>query len=136
MSVKFPRGGSKPILSHPSISLVLVQPRKTRPCLTERLLMGLKESNQKPFTKYHKLYLCKMFYAFWALICQFKPNGISCSHQLDQSISVLRFLGGIFSFLFKFLVLCKQTVETLIRRCVLQRLIWVCTVCLCPTKGP
>ena len=29
---------------HPS--LVLVQPRKTRPCLTERLLMGRKESNQ------------------------------------------------------------------------------------------
>ena len=28
------------------LSLVLVQPRKTRPCLTERLLMGRKESNQ------------------------------------------------------------------------------------------
>ena len=27
-------------------SLVLVPPRKTRPCLTERLLMGRKESNQ------------------------------------------------------------------------------------------
>ena len=27
-------------------SLVLVKPRKTRPCLTERLLMGHKESNQ------------------------------------------------------------------------------------------
>ena len=27
-------------------SLVLVQPRKARPCLTERLLMGRKESNQ------------------------------------------------------------------------------------------
>ena len=27
-------------------SLVLVQPRKTCPCLTERLLMGRKESNQ------------------------------------------------------------------------------------------
>ena len=27
-------------------SLVLVQPRKTRPCLSERLLMGRKESNQ------------------------------------------------------------------------------------------
>ena len=27
-------------------SLVLVQPRKTRPCSTERLLMGRKESNQ------------------------------------------------------------------------------------------
>ena len=27
-------------------SLVLVHPRKTRPCLTERLLNGRKESNQ------------------------------------------------------------------------------------------
>ena len=27
-------------------SLVLIQHRKTRPCLTERLLMGRKESNQ------------------------------------------------------------------------------------------
>ena len=26
--------------------ILLVQPRKTRPCLTERLLMGRKESNQ------------------------------------------------------------------------------------------
>ena len=24
--------------------------------------------------------------------------------------------------------------ETLIRRCILWRLIWVCTICLCPTK--
>ena len=29
---------------------------------------------------------------------------------------------------------CKQTVGTLIRRCILLHLIWVCTVCLCPTK--
>ena len=32
-------------------SLVLVQPRKPRPCLTERLLMGCKESNQTNKTK-------------------------------------------------------------------------------------
>ena len=32
-------------------SLVLVQPRKTRPCLNERLLMGRKESNQTNKTK-------------------------------------------------------------------------------------
>ena len=31
---------------HINPSLVLVQPRKTRPCITERLLMGCKESNQ------------------------------------------------------------------------------------------
>ena len=30
--------------------------------------------------------------------------------------------------------LCKQTVETLIRHQILWHLIWVCTICLCPTK--
>ena len=29
---------------------------------------------------------------------------------------------------------CKQTVEALVRLRILRRLIWVCTVCLCPTK--
>ena len=29
---------------------------------------------------------------------------------------------------------CKQIVETLIRRRILRRLIWVCTVCRCPIK--
>ena len=33
-------------------NLVLVQPRKTRPCLTEKLLMGRKESNQTNNPKY------------------------------------------------------------------------------------
>ena len=32
---------------HINPSLVLVQPRKTHPYITERLLMGRKESNQK-----------------------------------------------------------------------------------------
>ena len=40
--IKSSKGNSKIIYP----SLVLVQPRKTRPCLTERLLMGHKESNQ------------------------------------------------------------------------------------------
>ena len=30
---------------------------------------------------------------------------------------------------------CKQTVKTLIRRRILRRLIWVCTVCLGPKNG-
>ena len=41
-----PRGrGFEPHRRH--FSLVLVQPRKTRPCLTVRLLMGRKESKQQ-----------------------------------------------------------------------------------------
>ena len=35
-----------PHLNYIYPSLVLVKPRKTRSCLTERLLMGRKESNQ------------------------------------------------------------------------------------------
>ena len=35
-----------PLAGHINPSLVPVQPRKTRPYITERLLMGRKESNQ------------------------------------------------------------------------------------------
>ena len=38
---------SYPLARHINPSLVLVQPRKTRPYIIERLLMGRKESNQK-----------------------------------------------------------------------------------------
>ena len=64
------------------------------------------------------------------------PNGIAQSYQLDQSISVLRVAGGIFRLYSYFdrKYVSKQWRETLIRRGVLRRLIWVCTVCLCPIK--
>ena len=46
----------------------------------------------------------------------FKPNGISHSYQLDQSISVLRVVGGIFQLYSNFSrTFCKQKVETLLR---------------------
>ena len=48
-------------------SLVLVQPRKTRPFITERLLMGRKESNQTKQTKrlpYHIFTFLSVF-IFW-----------------------------------------------------------------------
>ena len=59
-----PRGcGSEPYLRHCVVSLsknidpslVLVQPRKTRPFITERLLIGRKESNQKNKNKQNKI---------------------------------------------------------------------------------
>ena len=60
------------------------------------------------------------------------PNGISHYYQLGQSISVQ---GLYFSFYqLSSRTFCKQTVKTLIRSRVLRRLIWVCTLCLCPTK--
>ena len=46
-------------------------------------------------------------------------------------------MSGVF-FYFYFIcdsISCEQTAKTLIRRRVLRRLIWVCTVCLCPKNG-
>ena len=67
----------------------------------------------------------------------FKPNGISHHYQLEQYISVLRGIGGIFLFFFSILnrTFQKQTVETLIRCSGMLHLVWVCTVWLCPTKS-
>ena len=45
-------------------SLVLVQPRKTRPCITERLLMGRKESNQ---TKNQTKTFCRLLIFFFKI---------------------------------------------------------------------
>ena len=59
-------------------SLVLVQPRKTRPFITERLLMGRKESNQ---TNTHKNINFFLSLLCWAVINPKShpmviPNGI------------------------------------------------------------
>ena len=66
----------------------------------------------------------------------FKPNGISHSYQVDQSISVLKgcWVCGVSFFSNFSRIFCEQAVETLIRHRVLRRLIWVFTVCICPTK--
>ena len=45
-------------------SLVLVQPRKTRPFITEKLLMGCKESNQTKTTKSMGLKAVHMYLYF------------------------------------------------------------------------
>ena len=55
-------------------------------------------------------------------------NGLFHCYQLDQSIAVLRVVGWPFQFYSSFdRTFCKEIV-------VLRRLIWVCTVCICPTK--
>ena len=64
------------------------------------------------------------------------PNGLFHPYQLDESISNFRVSGLLFHLCLIFnRNSCKQTVKTLIRRRVLRRLIWVCTVCLCPKNG-
>ena len=52
-----------------------------------------------------------------------------------SSFQISGLLDGIFYFYSNFKRnFCKQTVKNLIRCRVLRRLIWFCTVCLCPTK--
>ena len=69
------------------------------------------------------------------IVNPFMPNGISHCYGLDKSIPILGLLGGILHFI-QILKrnFYKQTVENPIRPSILQRLIWFCTVCLCPTK--
>ena len=65
----------------------------------------------------------------------FIPNEISHFYQVGQPVSVFRVVGGIFHFYSNLdRPAYKQTVDTLIRRRRMRRLIWVFTVCLCPTK--
>ena len=46
--------------------------------------------------------ICNCGIAWKYSLNPFKPNGLSYSYQLAQSISVLRVVGCYFSFLFKF----------------------------------
>ena len=80
------------------------------------------------------LYCLQLFFSksansylpWWRMLNPFKPNGISLYYHLGQSI--LRVVGWFDR------TFCKQTVETLIRRHIMWLHIWVCSVCLCPTK--
>ena len=77
-----------------------------------------------------------LLFSSWHMLTinPFIPNGISHRYQLEQSVfKGCKVVFFVFNSYFnrKF---CKQTMDTLIRRRVLRRLIWVCTVCLCPTK--
>ena len=83
-----------------------------------------------------QLKFAKLDRVTYVTVCQ--ADGISHYYQLDQFISALR-LNCYFVF-FIFIkksnrTFCNQTVETLIRRRRTRRLIWVFTVCLCPTKS-
>ena len=52
-----PRIRASPWARHIYPSLVLVQPKKTRPCLTDILLMGRKESNKPTNNEIHNCYI-------------------------------------------------------------------------------
>ena len=74
----------------------------------------------------------------FASINPFKANQLNFPFLISRTrpYPILGVLGVIFHFYSNSnRTFCEQTVEVLIRRRVLRRLIWICTVCLCPTKG-
>ena len=58
-------------------------------------------------------------------------NGISDYYHFDQLISILMVVGWYFFILIQILM---EYYVTNSKDTDLQRLIWVCIVCLCPTK--
>ena len=69
------------------------------------------------------------------MLYPFMPNGIPPLINWTSPFPFLGFLSGILHFYSNFKRnFCLQTVEHLIRRRVLRRLIWFCTVCRCHTK--
>ena len=91
-----------------SPSLILVQPRYTRPFITERVLMGRKESNQTNNEIVHILIKQnneKEINRTFSAITEFNSfmhNVFSHPYQFVESISNFRVVGWCFSFLFKF----------------------------------
>ena len=65
------------------------------------------------------------------------PNVFSHDYQLDESLfPILGLFGGIFHFYSNFKRdFCQQTVENLIRRRVLRRLVWFSLFADVPQKG-
>ena len=76
------------------------------------------------------------FEFIFKFINPFMQNVCSHPYQLDESISNFRVVGWYFSFFYSNYKrnCCQQTVENLIRRRVLRRLVCFCTVCRCPIK--
>ena len=62
-------------------------------------------------------------------VCSLCVMGKSVAHLISFAACVLYFFYSDYDRTF-----CKVTVETLIRRRVLRHLVWVCTICLRPTK--
>ena len=73
-------------------SLVLVQPRKTRPFITERLLMGRKESNQTNKTKTNNPYIHNLF------VYERKENDLAISIKILSRATSIQYVYGIHRF--------------------------------------
>ena len=80
-------------------------------------------------------YVLKLSLVQQNLLNSFMPNGISIVINWTSPFPFQGLLGGIFHVYSNFKRnFCLQTMENLIRRRVLRRLIRFCTACRCPTK--
>ena len=70
--------------NHPS--LVLVQPRKTSPYLTEKLLMGRKESNKQNTGFTVQFWFCWVTYTLWKSYFSYKEFRMTSGRFLDNSV--------------------------------------------------
>ena len=71
-------------------------------------------------------------------VCLYTPVGLAYpAIRLISRTTTFYCVLGVFFFLnisnFN-RTFCKQNVKILIRHCIMQCLMWICTVCICPTK--
>ena len=84
----------------------------------------------------HTMRLGKTSWTNWYMLTHICPVDFSILNDWTSPFPNL----GVFRVLFHFYSIsnrnsCKQTMQTLVRRRILRRLIWVCTVCLGPKNG-
>ena len=128
--LKFERCKPHNTASHPT-KYDIINDVKLFPAVYRRIYCRkfLTLSNQKSgFKSKCILMVVKSLLNLFLCINPFMPKGFSHLYQMDEFISNFRVVGCFFSYF------CKQTVETLIRCHIMWHLIWVCAVCLCPTK--
>ena len=105
----------------------------SHPFITERLLMGRKESNQtnKQNIEYQTKRMINVTISLTFLSRMKLPSFIKWTSPFSSSV-LLCIVFHSYSNVNR--TTCKQTVENLIRLCSLWRLILACTICLCPTR--
>ena len=104
-------------------------------CIWPITSLSISNKNASPLALY--LFLCGVHFpdSDISLLTHLSRMQFPKLNKWTCPFPVQGLLGGNFQFYSKFeRKSYKQTVETLIRRSVLLRMIWVCTICTCPTK--
>ena len=92
-----------PWARHIYLSLVLIQPRKTRPFLTERLLMGRKDSNQTNKQTISVVHVMRSLYSHYVSRC----SCFSCSCYVHVSVVYILIWSCYQIFMFQLFMLSK-----------------------------